>query len=131
LLLLLLAPFFYLGAEILARRIVVDPSGITITRLLGTVSLQWPEIESLDGVRSGSKLFLILVGQSGRPTLITNTMRPFRDLATRIMESVPEEKISAAARELLTGPASKIGPVVHAWIACLVLSGMAVARILG
>jgi hypothetical protein len=131
LLLLLLAPFFYLGAEILARKILVDSQGITVSKLLRTVRLSWSEIQSLDAVKSGSKLFLILLNLEGRLTLITNTIRPFRDLVTRIVESVPDEKVTADARELLSQCPTKTGPVIQAWIACLVLSGMVIGRLMG
>ncbi len=39
LLFLLLSPFFYLGAEILARKIAVDTTGITISKFLRSVQL--------------------------------------------------------------------------------------------
>jgi hypothetical protein len=61
----LLAPFFYLAGEILARRIVVDEKGITVLKLLRSVHYDWPEISSVDSVRAGSKLFLVLYSDEG------------------------------------------------------------------
>lgn len=131
LMLLLLAPFFYLGAEILARKIVVDEAGITISKFLRSVRLEWAEIQSLDAVRSGSKVFLILLGDRGRPVLITNTIRSFRELADRVMEYVPAARIADGAAQILSDPPSKAGPLVQAWIVCLVLGGLVVGKILG
>jgi hypothetical protein len=54
---LVLAPFFYLGAEILARRITLGEGGITVSKLLRSVRLSWSEVASVDAVRSGNKLF--------------------------------------------------------------------------
>ncbi len=131
LLLLLLAPFFYLGAEILARKIVLDEKGITISKFLRSVRLEWSDIQSLDAVRSGSKLFVILLGDHGRPVLITNTIRPFPELVSRMLEHVPKERISQGAVEILSDPPSKTGPLVQAWIVCLVLAALLVGKILG
>ncbi len=131
LLLLLLAPFFYLGAEILARKIVIDEKGITISKLLRSVSLEWSEIQSLDAVRSGSKVFLILLGDHGRPVLITNTIRSFSELVSRVLEHVPTGKVADGAVQILSDPPSKTGPLVQAWIVCLVLAGLAVGKLLG
>ncbi|MBI5569029.1 MAG: hypothetical protein HY914_03705, partial [Desulfomonile tiedjei] len=57
-LLLVLVPFFYLGIEILARKIHVDDHGITVSKFMRSVQLAWSEVESLDAVQSSSKLFL-------------------------------------------------------------------------
>jgi hypothetical protein len=93
LLLLLLSPFYYLGIEILARKIVIDKAGITISKFLRSVQLQWSEIQSLDAVRSGSKLFLIVQREEGSPVVITNTIRPFQDLVSSVVAAVPAGKI--------------------------------------
>jgi hypothetical protein len=129
--LLLLAPFFYLGAEILARKIVLDERGITISKFLRSVRLEWSEIQSLDAVRSGSKLFVILLGDHGRPVLVTNTIRSFSELVSRILKHVPKEKIADGAVQILSDPPSKTGPLVQAWIVCLVLAALVVGKSLG
>jgi hypothetical protein len=131
LLLLLLAPFFYLGVEILARKIVLDGRGITISKFLRSVRLEWSDVQSLDAVRSGNKLFIILLGDHGRPVLITNTIQPFSELVGRILELVPKDKITDGAVEILSEPPSKTGPLVQAWIVCVVLGALAVAKMLG
>jgi hypothetical protein len=131
LMLLLLAPFFYLGAEILARKIVLDERGITISKFLRSVRLEWSEIQSLDAVRSGSKLFVILLGDHGRPVLVTNTIRSFSELVSRILKHVPKEKIADGAVQILSDPPSKTGPLVQAWIVCLVLAALVVGKSLG
>jgi hypothetical protein len=127
----LLIPFFYLGLEILARRISIDSRGILISKFLRSVSVNWSEIESLDAVKSGSKLFLILETVRTRPVIITNTIRPFRDLAERLLDRLPPERVTSAAREILQQPPSKHGPMIQAWIVCLVLGAMVVGRFLG
>lgn len=131
LLALLLAPFFYLGAEVLARRISLDANGITVSKLLRAVQLKWSEVEWLDAVQSGRKLFIILQSGDAGPVLITNTIRPFDELARRIMECVPKEKISPTAAELLAHPPVKHGPFFQAWIVCLVLAACVVGNLLG
>lgn len=128
---LLLLPFYYLGAEILVRRITLAADGITIRKLFRTVRLSWVEVERLDAVQSGSKLFLIIQGHGARPVLITNTIRPFDQLARAIMEALPAEKISSSAAELLTSPPAKHGPLFQAWIICLVLAGCVAGNLLG
>jgi hypothetical protein len=131
LLLLLLSPFYYLGAEILARKIVIDTTGITISKFLRSVRLQWSEIQSLDSVRSGSKLFLILQREEGGPVVITNTIRPFQDLVSSLVAAVPAEKVSSPVHELLSGSAAKFGPVIQAWLVCLVFVAMVTGKLLG
>jgi len=126
-----LAPFFYLGAEILARKISVDPDGITISKLLRSARIKWTEIQSLDTVRTGQKLFVVLQTAEGSVHLITNTISPFKDLATRLLERIPPEKVAAGAQEVLSEPPTKLGPVVQAWIVCVVLLGIVAAKMLG
>lgn len=131
LLLVVLAPFYYLGAEILTRKVVVDDEGITIRKLLRAVHLEWRRIETLDAVRTGRKIFLILLPLDGKPTFLTNTVKPFDELVACLLERVPESRITPEAREVLAGPSSKIGPVVQAWIVCLVLTGCVAGRLAG
>ena len=131
LLLVLLAPFYYLGAEILARKIILTVEGITVHKFLRTVHVDWREILLLDAFRSGSKLFVILQSREGRPMLITNTIRPFKDFLDKIQEMVPAEKTSETAKEFFSDPPSKHGPLLQAWILCLVIAGVVVGRLLG
>ncbi len=126
-----LAPFFYLGAEILARKIVLDPEGITISKLFRSARIEWTEIQSLDTVRTGQKLFVVLQTTDGGVHLITNTISPFKDLATKLLEHVPPEKVAPGAKEVLSDPPAKLGPVVQAWIVCVVLVGIVAAKTLG
>jgi len=131
LLVALLLPFFYLGAEILARRITLDSRGLQISKLLRSVRIEWPDIKYLDAVKTGSKLFLILQWENGRPVLITNTIQPFQDLAQRILENVPGDKVSDYAREVIQDPPAKRGPMIQAWIVCLVLAAIVAGKLLG
>jgi hypothetical protein len=126
-----LLPFFYLGLEILARKIILDEQGITVRKLLRSVRLEWTDIEALDAVRSGSKLFLMLQAEHVRPVLITNTISSFDELVRNLQEAIPKAKIAESAQELLVNPPPKRGPLVQAWAACLLLAGIALGRILG
>ncbi len=85
--LLILLPFFYLGAEVLARKVSVTSQGITIRKLLRSVHMDWTEISTLDSVRSRNKLFLIFQTHDGKPSLVTNTISPFHDLAKKLLDS--------------------------------------------
>jgi hypothetical protein len=127
----LLLPFYYLGAEILARKIIIREQGITVQKFLRSAHMDWSEIDTLDVVRTGRKVFLILQGGQGRPALITNTIHHFDSLLKNLMEKLPEEKISEPVRELVREPQSKYGPMVHAWIVCLVLLGIITGKLLG
>lgn len=131
LLFLLLSPFFYLGAEILARKIVFDSKGVTISKLLRSVRIDWADLGSMDAIRSGNKLFVILQGGEDRPLIITNTIAPFDDLVENLLEFVPSDKIGSSAKEILSNPPSKHGPFIQAWITCVVLTGLVLAKILG
>lgn len=131
LLAVVLAPFYYLGAEILARKVVVGDDGIAIQKLLRTVRLDWLHIDTLDAVRTGHKVFVILLPFDGRPTFVTNTIRPFDELVRHILERVPESRITPNAREVLDTAPSKIGPLIQAWIVCLVLAGCVAGRLAG
>lgn len=127
----LLAPFFYLAAEILARRIVVDEKGITISKLLRSVHYEWSEISSVDWVGTGSKVFLVLHSEEGGTSLITNTIGLFGELASIIVSSVPRAGVAEGVHEHLSDPPAKMGPVVQAWIACLVLAALAIGKLAG
>ena len=131
LLLLLLSPFFYLGAEILARRIVIDSEGITVSKVLRTIRVQWSHVNSVDAVRTGSKLFLIIDSDQHRPVLITNTIQPFHEMTEHILENIPQDKISPGVKEFVSQAPSKFGPVLQAWIICLVLLGVIVGKFMG
>ena len=131
LLLLVLLPFFYLGVEILARKITLDSQGILVSKFLRSVFVEWPDVESVDAVKSGSKLFIIVQTEQSRPVLITNTISPFRELTDRILQSVPASKVSDACRELLLAAPPKRGPLMHAWIVCLVMAVMVAGKLLG
>lgn len=131
LLLLLLSPFFYLGAEVLARKIILDSEGITISKFLRSVRFSWSDIRSLDAVRAGSKIFVILQTDRSRPSLITNTISPFGEMVNRLLESVPERKIAQGALETLADPPTKVGPLVQAWVVCLVLMALVAGKLLG
>lgn len=131
LLIIILAPFFYLGAEILARRISVDAHGMTVSKLMRQTRIDWQDVESLDAVKSGSKLFLIVQRNDGRSTFVTNTIRPFNDLTERIIAGVAPERVSESVRELLANPPSKHGPMIQAWLVCIVLGILVAGKILG
>lgn len=131
LLAVLLSPFFYLGAEILARRIIVDSQGITVSKFLRTVRIEWSQIASLDAVQFRTKLFIIIQAASGRPVILTNTIQPFPGLVKRLMAFIPKGKISTSAGDLLAEPPSKYGPLIQAWIVCLVLTALVVGKLLG
>jgi hypothetical protein len=131
LLILLLAPFYYLGAEILARRVSLDERGITVDKLLRSVRIEWPDIEALDAVRTGKKVFVILQTYGHRPALVSNTIVPFHDLVERLLDKIPETKVSSGAAEILAAAPSKHGPLFQAWIVCAVLVALAVGKILG
>jgi len=131
LMVVLLGPFFYLGAEILARRVTIDSVGITVSKLLRSVRLRWAEIESLDAIRSGSKVFLIIESGQARPILITNTISPFKEMVGCILERLPAEKVAPSAAELLSDPPSKHGPMIQAWVVFAILAGIAAGRMLG
>jgi hypothetical protein len=131
LLTVLLFPFYYLGAEILARRILLDTRGITVSKFLRTVRLEWSEINSLDAVQSRRKLFIVIQAGRGHPVIITNTIQPFTDLVERLMAYLPKERISMVAGDLLSNPPSKHGPLIQAWIVCFVLTALAVGKVLG
>jgi hypothetical protein len=131
LLIVLLAPFYYLGAEILARKVSLDEKGITISKFLRSVRMEWPEIESLDALQTGKKVFVILQAHGQRPVLVTNTIGPFQDLVDRLLDRIPEERISASARELFAAAPSKHGPLIQAWIVCGVLVILVLGKILG
>ena len=131
LLAVLLAPFFYLAAEILARKILLDERGITISKLFRSVRHEWSDISSVDTVKTGAKIFIILQSNQGGTTLITNTIRPFDRLAAEILTSVPPASIAEGVREQLTDPPTKVGPLFQAWIACLVLAALAIGTLMG
>lgn len=130
-LIIILAPLFYLGAEILARRISVDARGMSITKVMRSTRIDWTDVESVDAIKTGSKLFLIVQKNDGGSTFVTNTIRPFKELTDRIIEGVEKEKIADSVRELLADPPTKHGPMIQAWMVCVVLGGLAAAKILG
>jgi hypothetical protein len=131
LLFVLLLPFYYLGAEILARKITLGADGLEIAKLLRTVRIAWSDIKYLDAVKTGHKLFLILQAENRRPVIITNTIRPFKELARQILARIPPAQVSDYAKEVIQDPPAKRGPMIQAWIICLVLAGLAAGRLLG
>jgi len=131
LVLVILAPFFYLGLEILARKVLLDPHGVTISKLLRTLRMDWNDIEFLDAVRTGRKVFLILHTADGSPTFLTNTLSPFTDLVAEMLRRIPRDRVSENARQLCNDLPTKHGPLIQSWIVCLVLTGLVAGKILG
>jgi hypothetical protein len=131
LLLIVLSPFFYLGAEILARKITFTDDGLLIDKFLRSVSLKWDEINSVDAVQTGSKLFLILIHDKGRPVLITNTIQRFGFVAKRIMDNLPPYKVNEDTRRILENAPSKWSPLIQAWLVFLILGGLVAGKFLG
>ncbi|MFH0821973.1 MAG: PH domain-containing protein [Pseudomonadota bacterium] len=128
---IILLPFFYLGAEILARKIVLDAAGVTVHKLLRSVRLGWAEIESLDVVKSGSKLFLVLQGATDIPVIITNTIRPFSALVADLQARLPQTVISRDVLELSSNMPEKHAHLIQAWLVCFVLAGVVAGRVMG
>ncbi|MFA6222047.1 MAG: hypothetical protein WC647_07010 [Desulfomonilaceae bacterium] len=128
--LIVLTPFMYLGLEILARRVVLDSSGITINKFLRSKKLDWKDIQNVDAVRSGGKTFLIIQTESSRPVLITNTISGFPDLVNSIIERIPAGKVSEAAREISGSTQKKLWPIVQAWLVCLIFLVVMVGKFL-
>jgi hypothetical protein len=131
LMVVLLLPFYYLGLEILVRKISLDSQGITVRKLLRSVHMRWSDVTSLDAIQARNKLYIILQTEEGRPTLITNTISPFVELGQNLLENVPQDKIAQGTREMLSAPPSKLGPLIQAWIICAVLGGIIIGKFLG
>ncbi len=130
-LIIILAPFYYLGAEILARKIFVDSSGLVIRKLFRTVRLSWAEVSYVDSLRTGRKVFLIIESNSIKPTLLTNTLGQFPSLVQSIIQHLPADKVSESAAELAENVPYKLGPQVQAWAVCLVLGAILLGKLLG
>jgi hypothetical protein len=128
LLLLLVSPFFYLGAEILARKIAVDTTGITISKFLRSVHLEWSEIQSLDAVRSGSKLssfFSVRKGPVSPPTRFVH----FRTWShAGGVGAGGEDLIAGRTCSRFTG---QIRSCIQAWLVSLVFVALVVGETLG
>jgi hypothetical protein len=85
----------------------------------------------LDAVQFRTKLFIIIQAESGRPVILTNTIQPFPDLVKQLMAFIPKERISTSAGDLLAEPPPRYGPLIQAWIVCLVLTALVVGKLLG
>lgn len=130
-LIIILAPFYYLGAEILARKIFVDSSGLVIKKLLRTTQISWADISYIDSLRSGRKVFLIIECSSYKPALLTNTLGQFPALVHSIIQRLPPDKVSDSAIELANNVPNKYGPMIQAWAVCLMLGAILLGKLLG
>lgn len=126
-----LSPFYYLGAEILARSVYLDESGFTVNKLLRSVRVDWNRVESIDTFSVGRKAFLIVQRDDGKPVVITNTLRGFAELTARIAGNVPQDKTMDGVRLLLEDVPSKYGPTLQAWFVFAVLAGIVAFKLLG
>ncbi len=127
----ILAPFYYLGAEILTRKIALDSGGITIRKLFRSSEIPWNDILYVDSLRAGKKVFLIIESSSAKPALLTNTLGQFPKLVNSIIQRLPTDKISESARELTRDLPNKYGPLLQAWAICILLSCVLVGKLLG
>ncbi len=130
LLVIILAPFFYLGLEVLFRRIVLDDQGLVIYKLLRKSELAWPEAQSLDAVRSGNKIFIIIQTHRSIPFIISNTINRFPELVRMILDLAPETAIDAGAKEVLERPVQNNRTIAQAWIAFTVIVGILMFRLI-
>jgi hypothetical protein len=63
--------------------------------------------------------------------LITNTIHRFDSLLQKIVEKLSKERISEPVNELVRERPSKYGPLIQAWVVCLVLLGIVAGKLLG
>jgi hypothetical protein len=52
-------------------------------------------------------------------------------MTERILDNIPQDKISPGVKEFVSQAPSKFGPVLQAWIICLVLLGVIVGKLMG
>lgn len=128
---LVLLPFYYIGIEILVRKIIIDETGITVHKLFRQKRMEWADIEHVDAVAARQKMFLILQDRSARTIIITNTIDSFRDLVEQTLERIEKHTIAPKAIDLLADPPISRGPVIQAWLACAVILGIIIAKLMG
>jgi hypothetical protein len=131
LMLAILSPFFYLGAEILTRTIILDEWGIRVKKFLRSSETAWKDVDNLETVRSGSKFFLIIQPSSHKAIIVTNTIQPFQELTANILKYLPPNAVSESTSQALSSLPSKYGPVAQAWLVTLVLAAIAAGKFLG
>lgn len=127
---IVLTPFLYLGLEILSRKIILNTQGLTIHKLFRSKHLDWSEIVNVDSMRTGSKIFLILQTSKTRPVIITNTIASFPDLANKIIQSVPSDKVAEAVKEISRGTPQKLWPLVQAWLIFAIFFSVMIGKLL-
>jgi hypothetical protein len=130
LLALILAPFYYLGLEILFRRVGITDRGVTIHKFLRTSHVAWPEIRSLDAARTGNKIFIIIQTDAAIPMIISNTIDHFNELSGIILKNIPENKIDPSVHEILSDPGRNRGPIFQAWVVLAVVTGVLFFRLI-
>ena len=128
--LIALTPFLYLGLEILARNIVVDATGLTIQKLFRRKRVNWPEIENIDAVKAGSKIFLILSTSGSRPVIITNLIAHFSELVKLIIQNVAVGKVTESASEISLSNRQKLWPLIQAWLVCVIFFSVMLGKLL-
>lgn len=130
-LLLILAPFYYLGAEILARKILLHSEGITIRKLFRSSEIMWKDISYIDSLKAGKKVFLIIESGSVKPNLLTNTLGQFQILVNSIIQRLPPDKVSESARDLVTDVPNKYGPLLQTWAISVLLGAILLGKMMG
>ncbi|MGD9819615.1 MAG: hypothetical protein AB7V04_13085 [Desulfomonilaceae bacterium] len=131
LMLVLLTPFYYLGAEILARKIFLDSKGVTVKKLFRESKVSWGDISYVDSLKAGRKVFLIIESGSAKPILLTNTLGQFQNLVHSIIRQVSTDKVSESARDLVNETPKKYGPSIQAWAVALLLSAILIGKLMG
>jgi hypothetical protein len=126
---LILAPFYYLGLEILFRRINVSEKGLEVVKLLRKTSVEWSDVKSLDAVRSGTRIFIIVQSESAIPLIISNTISDFKELSNIILNNVPDHRIDRSVYETLEDPPLNNRPIFQAWVVFMVLASVLAFRL--
>lgn len=112
----MLLPITGLFIESWSRRAEVGDEAVTVYKFMRRRSLPFAELTAVEAVRVRKRAFLSL-SSLDQFQIFSNAYQDFPALVQSLLAQVPDELISADARELAANPPDKSNDILSCWVA--------------
>lgn len=113
----------YLFGESLRRRVSIDETGLSLSRLLGRKKLPWEAITHVGGLTIKNKSYILLTTVIGFH-IISNYYERFSRLAEDLLAHVESDRVEEAARFLMEEKPAGTAGAALVWVAAVLLTGI-------
>jgi hypothetical protein len=120
-LLVFAVPVTLLLVECIFRRLEIDATGVTVTRLFRSRRIEFDRVTALETVQVRSRVFLTLAAGDDEFLIISNGYADFPGLVRTLIAQLPEDVVTAEARQLASAPPVRRADIAMVWFAVVAL----------